>query len=360
MKIGARILKTGIAVTITMYLCRLLQLEPAFFGAVSAVVNMQPSIFLTVKTAKDQIAVHMIGVGAGLLFGWLFGGNPLVMGAVGILLILVYIRLGLQGGISMGIVAAIFVMGSGQELFLPHAINRTGVIFTGLATAMLVNVLLWPPRYGRQFKAKLREGNEAAVAYFCCAIEEYVRLENEAPACDVAVRTRAHQLNEEARSLANLLIREGEMPAVVSPDQSQWLTLADKLIDYNLALAEKADRIMDLLPVRLERRHQAGDPPISEEFRAILAILEQGCDSIRRINVKLRTAVIDGEEVAPEQVSEVYWEKLSMAIEQWQPKLTGSYYVHALIEASVTANEIRWASRQGKRLLQECAGDNQN
>ena len=359
MKIGARILKTGIAVTITMFLCRLLQLEPAFFGAVSAVVNMQPSIFLTVKTAKDQIAVHMIGVGAGLLFGWLMGGNPLIMGAVSILLILVYIRLGLQGGISTGIVAAVFVMGSGQELFLPHAINRTGVIFTGLATAMLVNVLLWPPRYGQQLKAKLREGNEAAVAYFCCAIEEYGRLENEAPTCDMAARNRAHQLNEEARSLANLLIREGEMPVVVSPDQNQWLTLADKLIDYNSSLAEKADRIMDLLPVRLERRHQAGDPPISEEFRAILAILEQGCDSIRRINAKLRTSVIDGEKVAPEQISEVYWEKLTVAIEQWQPKLTGSYYVHALIEASVTANEIRWASRQGKRLLQECTG-NQN
>ncbi len=360
MKIGARILKTGIAVTITMYLCRLLQLEPAFFGAVSAVVNMQPSIFLTVKTAKDQIAVHMIGVGAGLLFGWLLGGNPLIMGAVSILLILVYIRLGLQSGISMGIVAAIFVMGSGQELFLPHAINRTGVIFTGLATAMLVNVLLWPPRYGRQLKAKLREGNEAAVAYFCQAIEEYVRLENEAPTCDVAVRTRAHQLNEEARGLANLLIREGEMPAVVSPGQSQWLTLAEKLIDYNSTLAEKADRIMDLLPVRLERRHQAGDLPISEEFRAILAILEQGCDSIRRINAKLRASVIDAEEVAPEEISEVYWEKLTVAIEQWQPKLTGSYYVHALIEAAVTANEIRWGARQGKRLLQECAGGNPN
>ena len=360
MKIGARILKTGIAVTITMYLCRLLQLEPAFFGAVSAVVNMQPSIFLTVKTAKDQIAVHMIGVGAGLLFGWLLGGNPLIMGAVSILLILVYIRLGLQGGISMGIVAAIFVMGSGQELFLPHAINRTGVIFTGLVTAMMVNVLLWPPRYGQQLKAKLREGNEASVAYFCYAIEEYVRLENEAPTCDLAARNRAHQLNQEARSLANLLIREGEMPVVVSPDQSQWLTLAEKFIDYNSALAEKADRIMDLLPVRLERRHQAGDLPISEEFRAILAILEQGCDSIRRINAKLRAAVIDGEEVAPERISEVYWEKLTVAIEQWQPKLTGSYYVHALIEASVTANEIRWASRQGKRLLQECTGDNQN
>ena len=42
-----------------------------------------------------------------------------------------------------------------------------------------------------------------------------------------------------------------------------------------------------------------------------------------------------------------------MAIEQWQSKLTGSYYVHGLIEAAVTANEIKWAAREGKVLLQE-------
>ena len=42
-----------------------------------------------------------------------------------------------------------------------------------------------------------------------------------------------------------------------------------------------------------------------------------------------------------------------MAIEQWQSKLSGSYYVHGLIEAAVTANEIKWAAREGKLLLQE-------
>ena len=356
MKIGARILKTGIAVTITMYLCRLLNLEPAFFGAVSAVVNMQPSIFLTVKTAKDQIAIHIIGVGFGLLFGYLAGGTPLVMGIVSIILIAVYIRMGLHGGISTGIVAAVFVMSSSQELFLPHALNRTGVIFAGLVTAMAVNVLLWPPRYGKQFKEKLRESNEAAVAYFCKAVEEYVKLENEDPDMNLAEKKRVYLLRSKVRTLSGLLLREGEIPVVSAPEQSQWLTLADKLMDYNETLVEKADRIYELLPIRLERRHQAGDLPISEEFKAILAILGQGCSSILRINEKLRRAIIDGEEIGAEEISEAYWEKLTVAIEQWQTKLTSSYYVHALIEAAVTANEIRWASRQGKQLLQESVG----
>ena len=357
MKIGARILKTGVAVTITMYLCKLLNLEPAFFGAVSAVVNMQPSIFLTVKTAKDQILVHMIGVGAGLLFGYLIGGSPIVMGFVSIFLIAVYIRIGLHSGISTGIVAAVFVMGSSQELFLPHALNRTGVIFAGLTTAMLVNLFLWPPRYNQQFKAKLKDSNEAAVNYFCRALDEYVRLENEAPDIDPIVKERVHLLNSEARSLSGLLAREGALLGSGTAEQNQWRILAEKFIDYNEALTEKADRIYDMLPIRLERRHLAGDLPISDEFKGILTILGQGGASVQRINAKLRTVIIDGHGTAPEEISEKYWEKLTVAIEQWQPKLTSSYYVHALIEASVTANEIKWATRQGKQLLQDCAGE---
>ncbi len=353
MKIGARILKTGIAVSITMYLCKWMSLEPAFFGAVSAVVNMQPSIFLTFKTAKDQLLIHLIGVGTGLFFGYLAGGTPLVMGVVSVLLISVYIKLGLNNGISMGIVAAVFVMGSNQELFLPHALNRTGVIFVGLFSAMLVNLLLWPPRYNRQLKEKLQQANTGAAAYFCQAVAEYVKLENDAPALDPAEKDRVHGLNREVRTLILLSSRESEIPLAANLKQSQWLNLAGRLASYNEALTEKADRIYNLLPARLKRRHDAGDPPISEEFRAILAILASSAETINRVNKKMRIIVIDGGEAEAEVISEEYWERLTIAIEQWQSKLTGSYYVHALIEAAVTANEIKWAAREGKLLLQE-------
>lgn len=353
MKIGARVVKTGIAVSLTMYLCKLMSLEPAFFGAVSAVVNMQPSIFLTFKTAKDQILIHLIGVGTGLLFGLLAGGTPFVMGIVSVLLILVYIKLGLKNGISMGIVAAVFVMGSNQEFFLSHAMNRTGVIFIGLFSAMLVNLLLWPPRYNRQLKENLQQANQGAVAYFCQAVVEYVKLENDEPSLDPAEKDRVHGLNREVRTLINLSVRESDIPMAANLKQSQWLNLAGRLASYNEALTEKADRIYDLLPARLTRRHAAGDPPISEEFRAILAILGSSAETINRVNGKLRSVVIEGRGVESEVISEEYWERLTVAIEQWQIKLTGSYYVHALIEAAVTANEIKWAAREGKLLLQE-------
>jgi hypothetical protein len=58
--------------------------------------------------------------------------------------------------------------------------------------------------------------------------------------------------------------------------------------------------------------------------------------------------IIDNGTAEPEEISENYWERLTEAVEQWQPRLTGSYYLHALLEVAVTANEIKWAAPAGQ------------
>lgn len=352
LKIGARVIKTGIAVAITMFVCKLLALEPAFFGAVSAVINMQPSIFLTFRAAQDQILVHVLGVVAGFFFGYIFGVTPMSAGLIVILLIPLYIKLRLHGGITMGIVAALFVLSASTEEFLVHALARTAVVFVGLGVAMLINVVLWPPRYTRLLKEKLRESNEAAVLYFCRAVQEYVALDRDEPALDREQAKRVHKLNKEARELLELMRRERRVVAETA-EPREWLTLAEKLIDYNESIVKKGERIFDLLPSRLERRIQAEAPPVSGEFKAILAILESGCTIVIRVNGKIRSVIIEGAAAVPEEISEEYWESLTRAIGQWQPRFAGSYYLHGLLEVAVVANEIKWATRQAKLLLQE-------
>ncbi|GMA98753.1 aromatic acid exporter family protein [Pelosinus sp. IPA-1] len=353
MKIGARVLKTGIAVAITMFCCKFLGLEPAFFGAVSAVINMQPSIFLTLRAARDQILVHLLGIAAGFFFGYFLGVNPFSAGLIVILLIPIYIKLRLHSGITMGIVAALFVLSSSTEEFMMHALARSGVIFVGLGSAMLVNVLLWPPRYTKLLKEKLRQSNEAAVLYFCRAVQDYVGLDSSKELhIDTEQRKRVYKLNKEARVILDLL--SSERPVVAeSTEPREWITLAEKLIDYNESIIKKGDRIFDLLPTRLERRLNSDAPPVSEEFKAILEILESGCTIVVRVNGKIRSVIVDGGVVSPEEISEEYWESLTTAIEQWQQRLAGSYYLHGLLEIAVTANEIKWATRQAKILLQE-------
>ena len=352
MKIGARVIKTGIAVAITMFLCKFLGFEPAFFGAVSAVINIQPSIFLTFRAARDQIFVHILGIAAGFFFGYFLGVNPLSAGLIVMLLIPIYIKLKLHSGITMGIVAALFVLSSNTDEFLTHALARTGVIFVGLGSAMLINVLLWPPKYNKLLKEKLRQSNEASVLYFCRAVQDYVRLDSGHNVVDVEQRKRVYKLNKEARVLLDLLSREKQV-VTDSAESRDWISLAEKLIDYNESITKKGDRIFDLLPIRLERRMNSGAPIVSDEFRAILEILESGCTIVIRVNGKVSSVIVDGSTAVPEEISEEYWERLTKAIEQWQPRLTGSYYLHGLLEVAVTANELKWATRQAKILLSE-------
>lgn len=354
MKIGARIIKTGIAVSITMFICQLFRLEPAVFGAVSAVINMQPSIFLTVKTAKDHFLVHALGVSTATVLGYLLGGNPLSMGLITIVVIALYKKTGLRTSVSSGVVAAVFILTSSQEQFLPHALMRTGVIFAGLATAMVVNVLLWPPKYGEQFRLTLGEANEQAVRYFSQALHDYVHLQDEPPAANDVQRRLVTRLNTDVRMLADLCKNEDTLFSAASSTQYEWFATAKRLRDYNESLVEKADRIYALLPVRYDRRKSLGEPDITPEFRGVLELLDQGDAGVIRVNEKLRAALLSGQAVAPEEISEAYWEKLTGTMEHWQPEISSGYYIHALIEVAVIANEIKSASRQAKKLLQEC------
>lgn len=352
MKIGTRIIKTGLAVAVTTYILRLLSLEPVVFGAISAVVNMQPSIHLTFKTAQNQILVHILGVAIGLVLGYTMGGNPLSMGLTTVIVIILCLKLKLESGILMGIVAAIFVLSPSSEQFLEHALTRSAVIFTGLAVALVINVTLWPPRHGRRFFALLGECNRAAVGYFCQAVKDFTHLGEAEIADHRDRRETVHRLTKETRSVGEFHLRGRKgFGSFGFADAGEKYSLAEKLMEYNEAIVEKADQIYDLLPSRLERRTKTGALPVSEEFRSMLELLESGCGSIKRVNTKLMS-LVDGDTTASrEKISEAYWEDFFAALEKWQPRLTGSYYLHALIEVAMVAVEIRWVAREGKKLV---------
>jgi len=351
MKIGARIIKSGIAVSITVFICQLLNLEPALFGAVSAVVNVQPSVYLTFRIAWDQIAVHLVGVIVGIALGYTLGGNPITMGLASVLVIFLCLKLKLKQNILMGIVACIFVLSSSADQFLHHALSRSAIIFIGLSVAMIINVTILPPRYGRQWKEKLRAGNEAAVNYFCQAVYDFTHLDNRELPSLVQMKQQVDQLNKEARQLAELYHRErSNTDYNCFDDQQNWHRQANELMEYNHALAARANQIYELLTARRDRLVEHGSPRISEEFKSILELLSSGCPTVRRVNEKLRVLVCDMMPVEPEEISEAYWEKLTGTVEKWQPRLSGSFYLHALIEVAVVANEIRWATREAKKM----------
>ena len=84
--LGFRIIKTGIAVTLCLALCDLLQLQQPFVAVVTAIISMGRSIDNTVRTGKDHLLAAILGAVCGAL---LYHVSPQNAGLCGIGIILV-------------------------------------------------------------------------------------------------------------------------------------------------------------------------------------------------------------------------------------------------------------------------------
>lgn len=80
MAFGARILKTGMAVTLALYLSALLQFTSPVGAAIAAIFAMQPSIYRSWRYFLDQIQTSTMGAVIALLGEWCCPMSPSRLG----------------------------------------------------------------------------------------------------------------------------------------------------------------------------------------------------------------------------------------------------------------------------------------
>jgi uncharacterized membrane protein YgaE (UPF0421/DUF939 family) len=178
---GARVLKTGLAVTISMFTCVLLNIQPAIFAGAAAVLNLQPSLGKSFYNALEQILSQFIAIGIAIILGLTIGGNPLVMGLSTILVILICNHFQWRSSISGAIMATIFVLASPPDQFLNHALIRSLAIFIGVGAALLVNITIARPHYEIPLRLKLIELNKFIMDNFNQVVQNYLQLTPPAP-----------------------------------------------------------------------------------------------------------------------------------------------------------------------------------
>jgi len=146
---GARILKTGMAVTLALYLSTLLQFPSPVGAAIAAIFAMQPSIYRSWRYFLDQIQTSTIGAVIALLGGMLLSNEPIVVGLVCILVIMISMKMNRGDTIGLTLVTVISVMeASGQWEF---ALSRFLLTLTGIVSAFLINIIVFPPKPRKQY-----------------------------------------------------------------------------------------------------------------------------------------------------------------------------------------------------------------
>src|SRR5690625_5083513 len=141
-------MKTGIAVALTILITAKLNLNMAVVAVITAVVTMQPSIMRSVSYIKEVALSTVIGVVFALVGAYTLGLQPVSIGITVILAIAVNIKLGWLKTVNITILTIAIIMLSGdEEIHLTYLFDRLSLIFIGISSAFLINALILPPNH---------------------------------------------------------------------------------------------------------------------------------------------------------------------------------------------------------------------
>lgn len=166
-KLGLRIIKTGIAVTVCVAVTYFFKLHEPFIAVVATVMSMGKSIDMSVKSGRNKMVGAVIGSALGCAFAMISPANAGLCG-IGIILTLYLCRLlHLNGAATLSSFsfAAVMFGTAGME---PWHFASASVIdcLIGVAVAIVVNLILFPPNYAEEIKnayAALLEKTSAAM-----------------------------------------------------------------------------------------------------------------------------------------------------------------------------------------------------
>ncbi|RFU63030.1 FUSC family protein [Peribacillus glennii] len=147
MKLGARILKTGIAIVFALYLSELLQLPSPVFAGIAAIFAIQPTIYRSYLSVVEQIQGNLIGAIIAVLFVLLFGNHYFIIGLAVVIVISINLKLKMEKSLVLSIVTVIAIMESQQGDFLQFAMIRFSSILLGILCSFIVNLVFIPPKY---------------------------------------------------------------------------------------------------------------------------------------------------------------------------------------------------------------------
>ncbi|HEX3031774.1 MAG TPA: hypothetical protein VHS59_05965, partial [Bacillota bacterium] len=229
----------------------------------------------------------------------------------------------------------------------------SGAILIGLAVALVVNYFIMPPRYGQKLRSQIRELNSLVTELFGRSIQAFILT---VPLPEAELEHKLRDINDKILYSRDLLTRYREQAGRVKPKATKALNspvFLGKYLDYLAGLAERAMGLNQVLVQRVERREARGNPQLSSEFEKILNMISRGSDTVQILNNQLEQAVFEGLPIQPKPKTRGYWEEMAQIMEEWHEKVSGSYYLYALVEVGAVISEIKWATQTSRGLFRE-------
>ncbi|WP_404452131.1 aromatic acid exporter family protein [Virgibacillus necropolis] len=159
--IGPRMVKTGLAVALTLLITGMLGLDLEIVAAIAAVLAMQPSVMRSYNYIKEVVITNGVGLLLAMLGIFLLGSHPLSVGMIVIISIAISIKLGLYKTVSLTVLTIITLMlGNDDGLSLIYVINRLSLVTIGVLSAFIINMTVFPPDHQKNLFNMIKKASD--------------------------------------------------------------------------------------------------------------------------------------------------------------------------------------------------------
>ncbi|WP_088008164.1 FUSC family protein [Indiicoccus explosivorum] len=171
MKFGARVIKTGIAVTLALYVADLLNLPAPFFAGITAIFALQPSIYRSFQTVIEQIYSNIIGAIIAVIFALTLGINHFTVGLAIVITIIVMLKLKIDKTIPLVLVTIIAVTGASEDNFLQLAFLRLITVLVGVMSSFIINLIFLPPKYETRLFSSINDVSQDIIRWVRTSVQ---------------------------------------------------------------------------------------------------------------------------------------------------------------------------------------------
>ncbi|GGH16525.1 FUSC family protein [Paenibacillus segetis] len=282
MTFGARMLKTGLAVTLALYVVYWINLPSPVIAAVAAIFAMQPSIYRSWRYLRDQLQSITFGAILAVLGGMLLSNSPIAVGLVCILVIMICLKLKMGETIGITLVTVVAVMeASGQWEF---ALHRFVLSLIGILSAFIINIIVYPPKPKVQYEVQIGQTFDHLSLLLRTAISDEIKA--------TIYRSEKRSLEEAINSLSDKYkLMDEDQKKLKTPKFSE----ARQLVVYKqmLKTLRKGYEVLDAVE---EHYFQAvRSPEINHEFDLHLEKLTKFHEHILlKFNDKLKPNFLEG------------------------------------------------------------------
>ncbi|AIF44079.1 aromatic acid exporter family protein [Virgibacillus sp. SK37] len=153
--VGGRVIKTGVAIFLTAWICELLDWPPVF-AVITAIVSIEPTVSDSIKKGVIRFPASAIGSAYAVFFISIFGNSPLTYTLAAVFTIVTCFRLKLHAGLLVATLTAVAMIEVIHSNFLFSFFIRLGTTTVGLLVSTAVNMFVLPPDYKNDIKNNIQ------------------------------------------------------------------------------------------------------------------------------------------------------------------------------------------------------------